>query len=124
MVLLIGNESARGGGGKGLCLVCQARPRWSREMFDQPKEHWSYELLRHAARRLGPWVQNPQEIHAHRWRYGRLDFSNELASALSIRIGGRHIWLAGDLFSPGGGIQAAWSSGDSVGARLSTAAGK
>jgi predicted NAD/FAD-dependent oxidoreductase len=121
-ILLIGNESARSDRSGATCLVCQALPRWSREKFEEPKEQWSRELLGHAARRVGAWAESPERIHAHRWRFGRLDRSNELAGPLEIPLGDVGIWVAGDLFSPGGGIQASWLSGDTLGARLAAGA--
>ncbi|MGA2642172.1 MAG: FAD-dependent oxidoreductase, partial [Spirochaetia bacterium] len=76
-------------------------------------------LLDIVSRRLGSWAGVPAWTHLHRWRYSRLDRANELAGPLELRNGVSRVGLAGDLFSPGGGLQAAWESGDRLGSRLS-----
>jgi renalase len=104
-------------------LVFQASARWSAKRIGQPKEEWSRELLGIVSRRLGPWAGSPSWTHPHRWRYGRLDRANELTGPLELKTGKARIGIAGDLFSPGGGLQAAWLSGDRLGARLADARG-
>ena len=117
-LLLVGNESSkRPRAGSGI-LVLQASASWSRKRLERPKEEWNRELLDAAARRLGRWAASPAWTHPHRWRYSRLDRANELAGPMELKIGSSRIGVIGDLFSPGGGIQAAWMSGDRLGARL------
>jgi renalase len=117
-LLLVGNESSkRPRSGTGI-IVLQASASWSRKRLERPKEEWSRELLDATARRLGPWAASPTWTHPHRWRYSRLDRANELAGPMELKIGPSRIGVVGDLFSPGGGIQAAWISGDRLGARL------
>jgi renalase len=127
-LLLIGNESSKRPTGSGAAaagprassrvLVLQASASWSRKRLERPKEEWSRELLEIAAHRLGPWAASPTWTHPHRWRYSRLDRANELAGPMDLRIGPSRVGIVGDLFSPGGGIQAAWLSGDRLANRL------
>lgn len=117
-LLLIGNESSKRPGGGPLCMVYQAPPHWSWERLEQPKERWSRELLSHAGSLLGGWAAEPEWLHAHRWRYGRLDPADELAGPLQLSGEWGRLGLAGDLFAPGGGVQAAWRSGDRLAERI------
>ena len=126
-LLLMSNESAKrsarysaafGPRGSQRILVFQASASWSAKRIAQPKDEWSAELLGIVSRRLGPWASSPRWTHPHRWRYGRLDRANELAGPLELRIGASRIGIAGDLFAPGGGLQAAWLSGDRLGTQL------
>jgi renalase len=135
-LLLIGNESSKrtaatrvpGGtrarrpaAAPSRVLVFQASASWSAKRIERPKEEWSAELLGIVSRRLGPWAAAPRWTHPHRWRYGRLDRANELAGPLELHIGASRVGIAGDLFAPGGGLQAAWLSGDRLGTRLTEA---
>ena len=117
-ILLVGHDSAKRPGAGSLVLVCQGSARWSHMRFDAPKEDWTRELLGKLARRIGAWAAEPSWVHAHRWQYSRLDRANELAAPLELSVGRSRIGVAGDLFAAGGGIQAAWMSGDRLGERL------
>ena len=124
-LLLISNESSKrprtprqAGAAAARVLVFQASARWSAKRLEAPGEEWRRELLAIASRRLGPWAGTPRWTHPHRWRYGRLDRANELAGPLELMVGDSRIGIAGDLFSPGGGLQASWRAGDRLGARL------
>ena len=117
-LLLIGNESSKNPRVDSRVLVLQASASWSKKRLDQQKEEWGRELLDIAARRIGAWAASPRWTHLHRWKYSRLDRANELAGPMDLRIGASRVGIVGDLFSPGGGIQAAWLSGDRLGARL------
>lgn len=117
-LLLIGNESRKRPGADSRVLVLQASASWSRKRLEKQKEEWGRELLDIGARRLGPWASTPRWTHPHQWKYSRLDRANELSGPVELRIGPSRIGLAGDLFSPGGGMQAAWLSGDRLGALL------
>jgi renalase len=124
-VLLVGHDSAKRPAARSPVLVCQGSARWSRARFDAPKEEWPRELLGMVARRVGSWAAQPAWVHAHRWRHSRLDRANELAAPLELRVQGSRIGVAGDLFAAGGGVQAAWLSGDRLGALLGgSASGK
>jgi len=118
-ILLVGHDSTKRPGARSVVLVCQGSARWSRMRLDGPKEDWTKELLRKLARRVGAWAGHPEWVHPHRWRFSRVDRANELAAPLELRVGSSRIGVAGDLFSPGGGIQASWVSGDRLGDRLS-----
>jgi hypothetical protein len=118
-LLLLSNESSKRPGAGQPVLLIQASASWSVKRLNQPNGEWGHELLEIAARRLGPWAASPVWTHLHRWRYSRLDRANELTGPLELRIGVSRIGIAGDLFSPGGGLQAAWLSGDRLGAQLS-----
>jgi renalase len=118
-LLLISNESSKRPQSGARVLVFQASASWSLKWMERPKEEWTRELLSVASRRLGTWAGAPLWTHPHRWRYSRLDRANELAGTLEIRIGTARIGIVGDLFSPGGGVQAAWRSGDRMGNQLS-----
>jgi renalase len=117
-LLLVSNESSKRPGGLGRVLVFQASARWSRERLEKPKEEWNRELLEISARYLGSWAGVPRWTHPHRWKYSRLDKANELVGPVDMEIGRSRIGIAGDLFSPGGGLQAAWLSGDRLGGKL------
>ena len=118
-LMLLCNESSKRPGSPQVVMTYQAAPRWSRERMEMPKDQWARELVAAAARRLGSWADSPEWTHAHRWRYSRLDRANELAGPLEMRVGDSRVGIAGDLFSPGGGIQAAWLSGGKLAERLS-----
>jgi renalase len=118
-LLLLSNESSKRHQGGSPVLLIQASGVWSKKRLDRPKEEWGGELVEIAGRRLGPWAASPAWTHPHRWRYSRLDRANELTGPLELRFGESRIGIAGDLFSPGGGVQAAWLSGDRLGAQLS-----
>jgi renalase len=118
-VLLVSNESSKRPGAGSPALVIQGSARWSRRQLEGPPEAWAKELLAGAARLLGPWAASPEWIRPHRWRYARLDPANELAAPVVAPLGRSRLGLAGDLFAPGGGVQAAWLSGDRLGQMLS-----
>ena len=118
-LLLMSNESSKRPTAPSRIMVFQASPSWSARRLERPKEEWSRELLGIVSRRLGSWSATPRWTHPHRWRYGRLDRANELVGPLELQVGASRIGIAGDLFSPGGGLQAAWLSGERLAARLS-----
>lgn len=109
---LIAHDSAKRVEPRFLTLVCQARPKWSRVRLEQPMVEWAPELLEAASAELGPWALRPIWTFPHRWRHARVDRSCELAQPVRIRFDhGQTLGLAGDVFTPGGGLQAAWRSG-------------
>jgi predicted NAD/FAD-dependent oxidoreductase len=117
-LLLMSNESSKRPGTGARVLVFQASARWSLKRLERQKEEWGRELLGIVSHRLGPWAAAPRWTHLHRWRYSRLDRANELSGPLELRIGRSRVGIIGDLFSPGGGLQSAWLSGDRLGSRL------
>ncbi|MDP1824454.1 MAG: FAD-dependent oxidoreductase [Archangium sp.] len=116
---LIANDSAKRKAPRARVLVLQARPRWSRQRLELPAETWAAELLAEAAGRVGAWAAQPLFSAPHRWSYARVERGSELAQPLSLSLpGGQRLGLAGDLFAPGGGVQAAWLSGNHLAQRL------
>lgn len=116
---LLSHDSAKRAEPRFHCLVYQARPRWSRDHLEEPPEAWGAEILKEAGRRLGPWAARPAWVQAHRWRYARLEAGNELAGPVLCELdGGVRLGLAGELFSPGGGVEAAWASGRRLARRI------
>jgi len=98
-------------------MVYQAHPRWSREHLDDPR--WPDAILAEAARILGPWAAAPTWTQSHRWRHARTDRSAELRGPLHLELpGGARLGLCGELFAPGGGVEAAWSSGERLARRI------
>ena len=119
-LLLASHETSKRPGSPSVTMLYQALPRWSREYLEDPRESWSRALLDSAGGRLGAWAASPDWAHLHRWRYARLDRANELAAPVELRVGESRVGLAGDLFAAGGGLQAAWISGDRLAARLAS----
>jgi len=100
-----------------LAMVCQAHPHWSREHLEDPG--WPHTLLAEAARLYGSWATEPRLIQTHCWRYARNDLAAELSGPMLLELpGGARLGLAGDRFAPGGGVEAAWSSGRRLAGRI------
>jgi predicted NAD/FAD-dependent oxidoreductase len=96
-------------------VVLQALPAWSRRRIEDPPDAWSRDLLRDAASLIGDWAAQPAWSQAHRWRFARVDHGSEFTAPPVFEVpGGARIGLAGEAFSPGGGVQAAWTSGRAV----------
>ena len=116
---LISNDSAKRDQPRWLVLVYQARPGFSRKRLSSPPESWTAEVLEEAARLIGPWASRPEWHQSHRWRHARVDRGAELAGPMLLRLpGGGHLGLAGEIFWPGGGVEAAWSSGRRLAQRI------
>jgi predicted NAD/FAD-dependent oxidoreductase len=116
---LVAQDSSKRERPRHLTLVLQGRPRWSRDRLDLPVEGWSAALLEAASAVAGPWVLEPIWTSPHRWLHARVDRGNELARPLLTRFpGGPRLGLAGDVFAPGGGVQAAWLSGSALAQRF------
>ena len=110
-LMLVSNETSKRVGPGPHTMVFQANARWSHQWFNRDRSEWERAVLTSAGRRIGSWAATPGKTHLHRWRYSRLDRSNELTGPVLLAMEDCRIGLAGDLFSPGGGIQAAWESG-------------
>jgi predicted NAD/FAD-dependent oxidoreductase len=77
------------------------------------------QLLAEAASRLGPWAASPRFTWPHRWRLARVERGTELRQPLRLTLsGGQRLGVAGEVFAPGGGVQAAWLSGMRLAERL------
>jgi predicted NAD/FAD-dependent oxidoreductase len=99
--------------------VLQALPGWSREQWDCPEVEWSAAMLEDAGRIAGAWITSPQIVQMHRWRYARVGGGGDLTGPMLVELPeGARLGLAGDGFSPGGGVQAAWRSGHELARRI------
>ena len=109
---LVSNDSAKRRDPRFRVMVYQARPHWSRQRLDQRPDEWAAEILAEAAHQLGEWAARPLWTQAHRWRYARTERGSELSGPLLLSLpGGGRLGFAGEVFAPGGGVEAAWSSG-------------
>jgi hypothetical protein len=109
---LVAHDSAKRRDPRFLTLVYQARPRWSRVRLDRPMVDWSPELVEAAGAVLGPWALRPLWTFPHRWRHARVDRPLDPPGPVRLTLGqGQVLGLAGDVFGPGTGLQAAWLSG-------------
>jgi renalase len=111
-LLLLAHDSAKRESPAQLALVLQARPAWSSACLSHCPDSWAPRLLEEAAKLLGPWAARPTTWQGHMWRHARTSTACELAAPLVADLGGaRRLGIAGELFNPGGGVQAAWQSG-------------
>lgn len=118
-LLLVSHDSAKRPDPGPPVLVLQARPAWSRARLETETETWIGELLHEAGRLMGDWAARPAWSQAHRWRFARADAGSELTRSLLLALpGGGRLGLAGEVFSPGGGVQASWASGRELARRL------
>jgi len=116
---LIAQDSRKHEQAPFVTLVIQARPHWSAERMELPEAVWAAELLQAAAEEVGEWMLLPRWTSPHRWRFARVDRGNELSRPLLTTLEkGPRLGFAGDVFSPGGGVQAAWLSGSALAQRL------
>ncbi len=98
-------------------LVFQTHPRWSAEHLDDSA--WPEQVLAEAGRIVGPWAAAPLHRHAHRWTWARTGRVGELAAPMCVALpGGAQLGVCGDRFAPGGGVEAAWTSGRALAARI------
>jgi len=118
-LLLVAHDSAKRDDPKHTALVLQARPSWSSAILATPESEWAPRLLADAAKLVGPWVAQPATWQAHLWRQARTSPDCELARPLVLDLErGQRVGIAGELFAPGGGVQAAWQSGRQLALRL------
>lgn len=117
-LMLVSHESSKRVEPAFRTLVIQAAPLWSREHLEEDPSVWSAALLAETANLVGAWVCEPKWTQPHRWRYSRVDLGNELTGPIRVRIGSLSLGLAGDVFAPGGGVEAAWNSGRTLARRL------
>ncbi len=116
---LISHDSAKRPEPTWRVLVYQAHASWSRARLSSEADAWAAEILAEAGRLLGPWAVEPSWTQTHRWRYARLDAGSELVCPILIKLaGGARLCLTGELFSAGGGVQAAFRAGRAAARRL------
>lgn len=100
-------------------LVLQARPCWSRARMGDDPAVWRDQMVAEAGRLLGAWVSGPDWTQHHVWRYARVDGGCELSGPVWIeREEGGGIGFAGEAFSAGGGVEAAFRSGAAAARRV------
>lgn len=100
-----------------LAMVYQATSHWSAAHLED--REWPSAVLKEAERLLGAWAARPAVMDAHRWRYARNDRAAELAGPMLLTLpGGARLGICGDRFAPGGGVEAAWTSGRALATRL------
>lgn len=118
-LLLVSHDSAKRVNPQHVALVLQARPAWSHANLTTDGDVWGPQLLVEAAGIIGPWVAQPRAWQAHVWHHARTSPGCELAGPLLLDLDrGRRMGIAGELFAPGGGVQAAWKSGKQLALRL------
>jgi predicted NAD/FAD-dependent oxidoreductase len=116
---LISHDSSKRRAPVNRVLVAQARGSWSRRHLEDPREDWGRFLLKETARLVGSWAGRPAWAQFHRWGHARIDLDSRLAQPILLRTpGGGRLGLTGELFLPGGGIEAAWQSGAELARRL------
>jgi renalase len=118
-LLLVAHDSAKRDNPSNIALVLQARPSWSTKVIPLADDEWARQLLDDAANIIGPWVRQPKTWQAHLWRHARTSPECELTGSLLVNLErGRYVGIAGELFAPGGGVEAAWHSGRQLALRL------
>lgn len=116
---LIANESSKRPTPAKRAVLFQARPAWSREHLDDAQ--WPAQVLEEAGRTLGAWAARPLTHSAHRWTWARNGRDSELTGPLLLSAPeGALLGVCGDRFAPGGGVEAAFTSGRALAARILT----
>jgi predicted NAD/FAD-dependent oxidoreductase len=118
-LLLISHDSAKRRKKRFHALVYQCRTGFSRRHLSEEPTTWGEQVLAEAARRLGTWAAQPLWSMIHRWRYARAEPAGTLAGPMLLDLGGGgKLGLAGEVFAPGGGVEAAWLSGRRLARRI------
>lgn len=118
-LLLVSHDSTKRDNPSNIALVLQARPSWSTRVLPMADDEWAPQLLDDAANIIGPWVAQPKSWQAHLWQHARTSSECELSCPLLVDLErGRYVGIAGELFAPGGGVEAAWQSGRRLALRL------
>ena len=99
-------------------FVFQGRPKFSREYLEAEPDVWRAALLDEASALFGDWAGSPSFVQTHRWRFARAQPTTLTEPVLVTLSGGARIGLTGELFSPGGGVEAAWLAGRALARRL------
>lgn len=116
---LISHDSSKRKAPRFRALVYQAHPGWSRAHLSSPARQWAELLLQEAGRIVGSWAATPCWMQTHLWRHARVDRGNELAAPILVELGeGARLGMAGEVFAPGGGVEAAWLAGRNLGRRM------
>ena len=116
---LISNESSKRPTPARRAVLFQARPAWSREHLDDAQ--WPENLLEEGGRVVGPWAARPLAHSPHRWTWARNNRDWELTGPLLLPSpDGALLGVCGDRFAPGVGVEAAFTSGRALAARILT----
>jgi hypothetical protein len=123
VIALASHDSAKREAPRQLVVVFQTRPRHARGAPGEPGSTGAHQVLEEAGRLYGPWAARPAWAQAHRWDFARVDRGNELAAPVLLTLpGGVRVGVAGEVFSPGGGVEAAFLSGRALGRRVASGA--
>jgi predicted NAD/FAD-dependent oxidoreductase len=118
-IQVLSHDSAKRIAPRFRVLVIQAHARWSREHLALDPEAWTDALLSETRRLVGDWAGNPVWCQAHLWRHARVEADGILAAPVAIPLArGARLAVAGEVFHPGGGAQAAYLSGRALAERL------
>lgn len=94
-------------------IVFQATPSFSEKVVSgetSDLQKAGLEVLKHASQRLNPWMETPQWMQVHRWRYAFPVETVGLASLATRMPNHTPLVCAGD-WCAGGKVEGAWSSG-------------
>lgn len=120
IIQAVSHDSSKRADAARLALVVYAQPRWSAAQLDAEPQRWGAELLAELGRLIGPFAARPRAAQFHRWRYARVGRQDEFARPLLLTLAnGARLGIIGELFAPGGGIQAAFRSGIALARMLS-----
>ena len=112
VLALVSNDSTKRENGRYGVLVFQCGTRFSRRYLEAEPEEWKELVLAEAARLVSDWAGRPLWTQTHRWRFARVSAADTLSNPIWVPLsGGRGIGLAGEAFSSGGGVEAAFLSG-------------
>lgn len=118
VLLLVSQDSRKRAEKKFHAFVLQCSAAFSRRHLDVDPSSWVDAVLDEAGRLLGDWASNPGFTQTHRWRFGRANAS-PLSRPLLLRLpGGPTLGLAGELFEPALGVEAAFLSGRALASRI------
>jgi hypothetical protein len=119
ILMLASHDSAKRDSPASRVMVYQALPRFSRSYEFGELDACNAVIFSEAARLFGSWAATPVNVQTYRWLFSRTDRSTELAGPVLVALGNDlSLGLAGELFFPGGGVEAAWSSGRALARRL------
>lgn len=116
---VVAHDSAKRVQPKARVLVLQALTSWSRQHLEETPEAWIPAILEETRQVVGEWAGSPLWVLGHRWRFARVDQGCEFSGPMVLAFpGGPRLGLAGEVFFPGGGIEAAFLSGERLAERL------
>ncbi len=118
ILILASHDSRKRPEKKFHAFVLQCSARFSRLHLEDEPSSWVETVLNETGRLVGAWAQRPLLTHAHRWRFGRAN-AFPLSSPMLVGFaGGQTLGLAGELFNPALGVEAAYLSGKALAHRI------